>query len=122
MADGSQPFEQARTRSFDYSVFNLEALMQLAELGRAVGIDLWNYEAPRGGSIRRALDHLTPYADTTKKWRGEQITPVDATRLLEALRMGELAFKDARYRAMIARMPQDRVRTSRVQLLYPPSV
>jgi hypothetical protein len=120
--DGAQPFEQTRTRSFDYSVFNLEALMQLAEVGRKVGVDLWNYQAPKGGSIRRALDHLTPYADTTRKWHGEQITPVDATRLLEVLRLGELAFDDARYRALIARMPQDRVRGHRVQLLYPPRV
>jgi hypothetical protein len=121
-ADGSQPFEQARTRSFDYSVFNLEALMQLAELGRKVGVDLWNYRAPKGGSIRQALDHLTPYADTTRKWQGEQITPMDATRLLEVLRLGELAFNDAKYRALIARMPQDRVRVQRIQLLYPPRV
>jgi hypothetical protein len=120
--DGSQPFEQTRTRSFDYSVFNLEALMQLAELGRKVGVDLWHYQAPTRGSIQKALDHLAPYADTTRKWHGEQITPMDATRLLEVLRMGELVFNDARYRTLIARMPQDRVRAHRVQLLYPPRV
>ena len=120
--DGGQPFEQSRTRSFDYSVFNLEALMQLAELGRKVGVDLWNYRAPKGGSIRQALDHLTPYADTNRKWQGEQITPVDATRLLEVLRLGQLAFNDAKYRGLIARMRQDRVRVQRMQLFYPPRV
>ena len=120
--DGQQPLEEARTRSLDYSIFNLEALMQLAELGRKVGADLWHYEAPNGTSIRRALDYLASYADTTTKWRGEQITPVDATRMLEVLRMGELVFNDTSYRALIARMPQNRVRSHRVQLLYPPHV
>jgi len=118
--DGRQPFELTRTRSFDYSVFNLEALMQLAELGQKVGVDLWHYQAPKGGSIKKALDYLAPYADTTRKWHDEQITPMEAIRLLEVLRMGELAFADARYGVLIDRMPQDRVRAHRVQLLYPP--
>ena len=117
--DGGQPLEEARTRSLDYSIFNLEALMQLAELGRKVGVDLWRYQSPNGSSIRKALDYLATYADTTKKWQGEQITPIDATRMLEALRMGELVFNDPSYRALIDRMPRDRARAHRVQLLYP---
>ena len=120
--DGRQPLEEARTRSLDYSIFNLEALMQLAELGRKVGVDLWHYQARGGSSIRTALDYLSMYADTTKKWEGEQITPIDATRMLEVLRMGELVFNVPSYRALIDRMPSDRVRTHRVQLLYPPRV
>jgi hypothetical protein len=118
--DGSQPLELARTRSFDYSVFNLEALMQLAELGRKLEVDLWHYEAPGGGSIRKALDYLAPYADPTRKWPGQQITPVDPSRLLLVLRMGELTYRDPRYRALIANIPQQHTRAHRVQLLYPP--
>lgn len=121
-ADGRQPFEETRTRSLDYSIFNLEALMQLAELGRKDGVNLWSYEAPNGASIRRALDYLATYADPTKPWQGEQITPIDATRMLEVLRMGELVFNDSSYRALIEHMPQDRVRSHRVQLLYPAHV
>ncbi|HEV8265130.1 MAG TPA: alginate lyase family protein [Gemmatimonadales bacterium] len=119
--DGSQPRELARTRSLDYSVFNLEALMQLAELGRQVGVDLWHYEAPppRGGSIRKALDYLAPYADPAKRWPHEQITPVSPGRLLFALRMGELAYGDGAYGALLAGVPPRVARTSRVQLLYP---
>jgi hypothetical protein len=118
--DGSQPLELARTRSLDYSVFNLEALMQLAELGRTVGVDLWRYEAPGGGGIRKALDYLAPYADTSRKWPGHQITPVSPSRLLAVLRLGELAYGDPRYRASIERLPAPLARSQRVQLLYPP--
>jgi alginate lyase len=120
--DGRQPLEEARTRSLDYSIFNLEALIQLAELGRRVGVDLWRYEAPNGSSIRKALDYLATYADTTRKWASEQITPIDATRLLEVLRVGDLVFNDTSYHAQIDRMPRDRVHANRVQLLYPPRV
>ena len=120
--DGRQPLEEARTRSLDYSIFNLEALMQLAELGRRVGVDLWRYQAPNGSRIRSALDFLATYADTTQKWPGEQITVIDVTRMLEVLRLGDLVFDDAKYRSLIDRMPRDRVRAHRVQLLYPPRV
>ena len=118
--DGRQPLEETRTRSLDYSIFNLEALMQLAELGRTVGVDLWHYRAPQGGSIRKALAYLATYADPAMKWEGEQITPIDPTGMLDVLRMGELVFDDASYGALIARMPRDRVRAQRIQLLYPP--
>jgi hypothetical protein len=113
--DGRQPRELGRTRSLDYSVFNLEALMQLAELGRHVGVNLWSYEAPGGGSIRKALDYLAPYADPAKRWSHEQITPVSPSRLLLVLRLGELAYGDPRYCALLPT-------THRVQLLYPPPV
>jgi Alginate lyase len=118
--DGRQPLEETRTRSLDYSIFNLEALMQLAELGAKVGVELWHYQASSGGSIRKALAYLAAYADPAKKWEGEQITAIDATRMLEVLRVGELVFNDATCTALIARMPADRVRVHRVQLLYPP--
>jgi hypothetical protein len=119
-ADGSQPLELERTRSLSYSVFNLKALMQLAEIGRHVGIDLWHYEAPEGGSIRKALDYLAPYADPTRNWSGTQITPVEPYTLLPALRMGEMVYGDTQYRTLIEKIPPELVRADRVQLLYPP--
>jgi hypothetical protein len=66
--DGQQPLEQARTKSFDYCIFNLEALMRLADLGERVGVDLWKYEAPNGASIRVALDYLLSF--TTARRHG----------------------------------------------------
>ena len=60
-ADGKQPLELERTTSWQYSVFNLEALTKLGILGEKVGVDLWNYENPEGGSIRKALDFVLPY-------------------------------------------------------------
>jgi hypothetical protein len=117
---GRQPLEEDRTRSLDYSIFNLEALMQVAELGRIVGVDVWGYEAPSGGSIHKALDYLATYADTSKKWSGEQITPIDPARMLLVLRLGERVYHDPKYTGLIANMPAASVRPNRLQLEYPP--
>ncbi|HEX9107174.1 MAG TPA: alginate lyase family protein, partial [Longimicrobiales bacterium] len=74
LPDGREPLELARTRSLDYSAFNLDALTSLAELGRRAGVDLWHYTAPNGGSIPAALRYLAPFADPRRPWPGEQIT------------------------------------------------
>src|SRR6266542_9556 len=74
--DGSQPRELARTRPIHYTVFNLDPYTQLAEMAPRVGVDLWNYEAPSGGSLRRALAFVAPYTDTAVKWSKPDIVPV----------------------------------------------
>lgn len=61
-ATGQQPLETSRTRSWHYSTFNLVALTRLALIGRHVGVNLWRYQAPDGGSLGRAVDHLIPAA------------------------------------------------------------
>lgn len=117
--DGGQPLELVRTRSWDYSVMNLEGLMQLAELGHKAEVDLWHYVSPDGKSIRKALDHLAAYQTAPKTWPREQITPMSPTRLLEALTLGELVYRDSMYTALLAKMPLQQVRLGRLQLLYP---
>ena len=119
MADGRQPYELARTRSLAYSVMNLEGLFRLAQLGRHVGVDLWSYRSPRGGSIRKALDYLAPYADPRRKWPGHQITPTEPDLLVPALEQARLAYHDARYDALLRQIPEDAVRAHRALLLYP---
>ena len=54
-ADGKQQRELDRTRPLHYSLFNLDAFTMLAEMGRHVGVDLWRYTAPNGGSLEKAL-------------------------------------------------------------------
>jgi hypothetical protein len=77
-AGGRQPQELRRTKSWDYSVYNGRALCRLAEIGRHVGIDLWGYAAPDGGSLTEAIDFLLPAATQgAGAWPGEQLTAFD---------------------------------------------
>jgi Alginate lyase len=67
-ADGGLPQELARTRSWHYSTFDLVALTRLAQIGRHVGVDLWNYRNPAGATITDAVDFLLPAATGTAAW------------------------------------------------------
>ena len=117
--DGQQPIELERTRSFHYSAFNAEALSRLAEIGRVVGVDVWGYQAPEGGSLRRALDHVARHLPEPAKWPGKQIDPIHLDEMVIHLRRGNAAFAGAPYADALRRLPADEVRTNRSALLYP---
>ena len=42
-------------------------------LGRNVGVDLWHYRSPKGGSICQAMEMMSKYADPKQKWPYQQI-------------------------------------------------
>ncbi|WP_328680250.1 alginate lyase family protein [Streptomyces sp. NBC_00322] len=67
-ADGSQPQELARTRSWHYSTFDLVAYTRLADIGRQVGVDLWAYRGPQGQGLFKAVDYLLPAATGATAW------------------------------------------------------
>lgn len=120
-AKGEMPEELARTRSMHYHSFNIEALSRTAEMGKHLGIDIWNYEAPNGGgSLRKAIDLLAPYIASQKQWPGQQIDPVELPLMLMDLRRAAWVYGDAKYSAEIQRLPVDVTRVDRSMLLYPP--
>jgi hypothetical protein len=98
--DGTQPRELARTRSWDYSIFNLTAYLHVAELGGRLGVDLWNYRTPDGRSLRHGVDYLIPFATREKRWPHKQITPFRPSELHPVLRLAAVGWKDPTYRAL----------------------
>ena len=117
--DGQQPIELERTMSMHYSSFNVEALSRLAEMGRHIGIDLWHYQAPSGGSLRRAIDHIVPHIGSTSTWPGRQIREVEMETLLIHLRRAATVYGGPQYAAALARLPREVVQEDRSALLYP---
>ena len=83
--DGSQPLELARTKSLNYSLYNLEALFGCARLAEHVGVDWWSYATPDGRSLRAALRKLAPYVDPAKLWPKTDIRPADRNQILPLL-------------------------------------
>jgi hypothetical protein len=83
--DGAQPYEMARTRSFNYACFNLEALFACARLAEHVDVDWWSFETPDGRSLRAALTWLAPYLDAGRPWPKDDVQTGDRGQLLPLL-------------------------------------
>lgn len=103
--DGRQPLELARTKSWSYSVGNLDGLMLLARLGENVGVDLWNYQSADGRSIRRALDYLVPVALGEQKWTYQQLGEWPPQMLFPLLRRAATKYRDSQFLALLEKVP-----------------
>jgi hypothetical protein len=116
---GDQPLELERTKSLHYSAFNVEALSRVAEIGRIAGVDIWKYEAPEGGSLKKAIDHLAKYAADPQAWPGQEISTVGLDEMVILMRRGEAAYGERRYETALSSLPSNVVRADRSALLYP---
>lgn len=116
--DGSQPEELARTQSFHYSRFNLNALMDLADLGDRVGLDLWNYKTADGRSLRTAIDFLLPAALGEKEWVKKDIRDPKIGDMIPLLRRAANKYNEPKYEAAAKKL-QEKDRRERVDLLIP---
>ena len=74
--DGHQPFELQRSNSLQYSMFNLYGLFKLADIGKNIRIDVWDYGSPDKPLLQNALDFLLPYIIKTERWPYSQVTPI----------------------------------------------
>ncbi len=104
--DGRQPLELERTKSWNYSVMNLEGLIALAELGENVGVDLWSFQTKDGRSIRAAIDFLYPFSSDGKKWTYEQIEALQPERLFSIMRRAERKYTDEKFKKMMSSVPK----------------
>jgi hypothetical protein len=81
--NGFFPAELARTTSLHYSLFVVEPLVKIAQMSTHIGVDLWQFTAPNGNSIKKGCDVLIPYLIGEKTWTGEQIKPFNFDEPLE---------------------------------------
>jgi Alginate lyase len=116
-ADGRQPRELARTQSWHYAVFNLEAMFDAAAIGDRIGIDLWSYQSADQRGIRTALDWLLPFACGEKTWTEKQLAPFQPEKLAPLLRRAAQRYHEPPYEKALAKIPNLR-RDERWRLLF----
>ncbi len=83
--EGSFPAEMERTISLHYTVFVMNAFLNIAQMDSRLGDNFWNYESPSGKSLKKGFAKLQPYLLKEKQWAGTQIKDFDfedATALL----------------------------------------
>jgi hypothetical protein len=117
--DGSQPRELARTKSFNYSLFNLEALFTCAQLAESAGVDWWNFTTADGRSLGAALAYLAPYADPAKPWIKKDLEEGGRGRLLPLFARYLAHRDDARFRTLYGKFSPTTDQTARWRLLWP---
>ncbi|PWK93772.1 alginate lyase [Pantoea allii] len=99
--EGTQPLELARTRSFHYSFFNLQALTAMAALASQRGEgDLWHYKNKQGGSLLTALDYMAPFSDPARHWPWKT-RERNSERLIPLLLVADTTLKSDRYQSWI---------------------
>jgi len=102
--DGRMPLELERTRSWHYSIYNLDGLMQLATLGEAVGVDLWGFQTTDGRGIRRAIEYLYPFS-VGEKWQFKELGEWEPQALFPSMRAASAKYRDDKFQAMMAKVP-----------------
>jgi hypothetical protein len=118
---GRQIHELTRTRSLDYSLFNLDALMHLALLGERAEMHLWKAHFSHGRGLPKAVEWLAPYAAGTKDWPHKQITSVKTERIAILYRRAAVVYNREDYEAISSsrRDARDDNVTIALELVYP---
>ena len=114
--DGRQPRELARTRAWDYSIFNLTAFLHLASLGDRMSVDLWNHRTSNGRSLRQGVEYLIPFATGERPFPHEQITEFRPSALHPVLRQAAVGWGEPRYRDLARQIGGG---TQRQELILP---
>ncbi len=116
--DGAQPLELERTRSLDYSCFNLEALFSCAQLARHVDLEWWAFATKDGRSLRAALGFIAPYADPKKSWPKKDLRSSDRDRLLPLLGQFLRHQPDAQFKALFEKFGHTLPASDSWRLIY----
>lgn len=67
-ADGTFPRELSRTKPYSYSLFNLDALANLAHILTTPENNLWDYESDDGKSMQLGMDFMIPFIEDKSDW------------------------------------------------------
>lgn len=116
--DGSMPEEMARTRPLFYSIYNLHAMFLVASLAEKVDVDVWKANDSTS-RLKAGLDYLAPYADSKKTWPYPTLGEVDRMELFAILQMANRVYPDGNYLEMVEKLPLEKRKTQRTNLVIP---
>ncbi|EWH09153.1 hypothetical protein DS2_13809 [Catenovulum agarivorans DS-2] len=99
--NGAQPDELARTRPLHYSVFNLEGYFFAARVADQLGLDMWQFTAENGASIKKMVDFILPAIKKQGYWQNVADKKMRRGRLFYFLQYAYIKFGDEKYRQAI---------------------
>lgn len=68
-ADGGFPLELKRTKPYNYSLFNLDAMAAICQILSKDKDDLWNYTLPDGRKLKKGIEFMSPFIADKATWK-----------------------------------------------------
>jgi len=66
--DGRFPLELKRTKPYGYSLFNIDAMCNLAEILSVPEDNLWKYSTPDGKNLKKGMEYIFQFIADKSKW------------------------------------------------------
>jgi hypothetical protein len=66
--NGSFPLELKRTKPYGYSLFNIDAFCNVAEILSTPKDNLWTYTTPDGKSLKKGMEYIFPFIQDKTNW------------------------------------------------------
>jgi hypothetical protein len=105
-ADGRQPLELARTKSWGYSSMNLDGWVKLAILAGRLNIDLWHTQTKDGKGIEKCIAWMIPYLLKQKEWSYKQIEPASNNEVLAICSQAEGKYPGINFKTVFKIYPE----------------
>ena len=106
---GGFPDELERTKPYNYSLFNIEGYVALAEIASIPSDNLWNYKT-KNGTLEKAIDFMLPGIQDKSKWTfPKDVQHFDELPIQSAsLILAGLAYNNTEYLETWKTLPQKR--------------
>ena len=66
--NGSFPLEIKRTKPYGYSLFNIDAFCNVAEILSTPEDNLWTFQTPDGKSLKKGMEYIFPFIKDKTSW------------------------------------------------------
>lgn len=66
--NGSFPLELNRTKPYNYSLFNLDAMAAICQILSTQKENLWSFSLPDGKNFKRGLEFMFPFIKNKSQW------------------------------------------------------
>lgn len=66
--EGSFPLELKRTKPYGYSLFNMDAMCNLAEILSTPEDNLWEFQTSDAKSLKKGMEYIYPFITDKSKW------------------------------------------------------
>ncbi len=66
--DGSFPLELKRTKPYGYSLFNIDAMCNVAQILSSPGNNLFEFKTEKGQTLKKGMDFIYPFIIDKTKW------------------------------------------------------